>query len=180
MTYPNFVAGDILRAQDMNAVAGWKVASGTLSLTSTGTNVAGVFTADYKNYRLLINVTARSTANRVDMRYIVGTTPETTNYFQAGIGSDHASNTAVYYQRSSNDPQFFGQSTSGLLTMSFDVFNANKAANTYHQGNCFDGNLGYNYTVGGMSRTSSQYTGFQLFTSTGTATVEYQVIGYTN
>jgi len=180
MTYPSFSAGEVLRAQDMNAVGLWKVASGTLSLTTSATNVTGVFGADYKQYRLLLNVTARSTTNRVDMRYIVGTTPETTNYFQGGIGSEHGANAVVYYQRSSNDPVFYGQSTTGLLTMSFDVFNANKAATTTHQGNVVDVNLGYNYTVGGMSRTSSQYTGFQLFTSTGTATVEYQVFGYQN
>jgi hypothetical protein len=183
MAVKTFAVGELATAADVNlylANSGLVyVAAGTLSLTTTATNVTGVFNnANYKNYRLLLNVTTRSTTNRVDMRYIVGTTMEVTNYFQGGIGSDHAANSAVYYQRSTNDPQFYGQSTTAELSMSFDIFNANKAANTLHQGNVVDRNLGYNYTVGGMNRTSSQFTGFALFTSTGTATVEYQVMGY--
>jgi len=87
MGYPDFVSGDVLNASDMNAVGLWKVASGTLSLTTTATNVTGVFSSNYKQYRLLLNTTARSTSNRVDLRYIAGTTPAATGYYNAGIGS---------------------------------------------------------------------------------------------
>jgi hypothetical protein len=180
MTYPNFVAGDILRAQDMNAVAGWKVASGTLSLSTTPTNVTGVFTSDYKNYRLLLNVTNKSGTIRVDMKYIVGTTATSTGYYQAGIGSDYTANATLYYQRSNNDPQLFGISSSALLSQSIDIYNPNKAAATMHHGTLVDANFGYPYMVGGSQTSSTAFTGFQLFTSAGTATVEYQLIGYQN
>jgi hypothetical protein len=180
MTYPNFVAGDILRAQDMNAVAGWKVASGTLSLTTTPTNVTGVFSSEYKNYRLLLNVTNKSGTIRVDMKYIVGTTATSTAYYQAGLGSDYTANAVLYYQRSNNDPQLFGISSSALLSQSMDIYNPNKAATTMHHGTVVDANFGYPYFVGGSQNSNTQFTGFQLFTSSGTATVEYQVIGYTN
>jgi hypothetical protein len=180
MTFPNFVAGDILRAQDMNAVAGWKVASGTLSLSTTPTNVTGVFSSEYKNYRLLLNCTFKSGSIRVDMKYIVGTTATSSAYYQAGIGSDYGANATLYYQRSANDAQFFGIASSALLTQSYDIYNPNRAFATTHHGTVVDVNNGYPYMVGGSQLSTTQFTGFQLFTSAGTATVEYQVIGYTN
>jgi hypothetical protein len=179
MTFPSFSAGEVLTATDMNAVGLWKVASGTLSLTTTATNVTGVFSSTYKQYRLLLNVTAKSDTNRVDMRYIVGTTPQTTGYYQAGIGSNYTADSAVYYQRSNNDGYFFGGSTNGLVSISMDIFNANKSGvGTMHQGNVMDRNTGYAFAIGGVNIATSQFTGFQLVTTTGTATVEYQVFGY--
>jgi hypothetical protein len=154
------------------------VAGGTLSLTTTPTNVTGVFNSTYKNYRLLINVTARSTTNRVDMKYINGTTATSTAYYQGGVGSDWAANSVVYHQRSNNDAQLFGGSGAGVLSISLDIFNANKSAITMHHGTSVSGDSSYSFTVGGVQNSSTVFTGFQLFTSTGTATVEYQVFGY--
>jgi hypothetical protein len=178
MTFPVFNVGETLRAADMNAVGLWKVASGTLSLSTTPTNVTGVFSSDYKNYRVLLNVTNKSASIRVDMKYIVGTTATSTNYYQAGIGSDYTFNNTLYYQRSNADTQFFGIASSALLSQSLDIYNPNKAALTMHHGTLVDANFGFPYMVGGSQNSSTQFTGFQLFTSSGTATVEYQVFGY--
>lgn len=180
MSYPSFSAGDVLTASDMNAVGLWKIASGSLSLTTTATNVTGVFSSDYKQYRLLLNNTARSTSNRIDMKYIVGTTATSTNYYQGGIASDFSSNTTVYMQRSNNDSQFYGITSNSLTFITMDIANPNVAASTLHSGTCIDNNSGYGYSFGGLNQTTNQFTGFQLFTSTGTATVEYQVFGYRN
>jgi hypothetical protein len=182
MAIKTFTTGEVLTASDTNtylANAGLVyVGAGTLSLTTSATNVTGVFSSTYKNYRVLLNITARSTTSRVDMRYIVGTTPTSSGYYQAGIGSDYASNTVIYFQRSNGDPQFFGYSTAGLGGFTMDIFSPNRTGNTYHAGNYSDVNTGYAFSVGGENVVSNQYTGFQLFTSAGTATVEYQVFGY--
>jgi hypothetical protein len=178
MTFPVFNVGETLRAADMNAVGLWKIASGTLSLTTTATNVTGVFSSDFKQYRLLLNVTNKSASIRVDMKYIVGTTATSTGYYQAGIGSDYTFNNTLYYQRSNNDNQLFGIQSSALLSQSFDIYNPNKAALTMHHGTLVDANTGFPYMVGGSQNSTNQFTGFQLFTSSGTATVEYQVFGY--
>ena len=178
MTFPVFNVGETLRAADMNAVGLWKVASGTLSLSTTPANVTGVFSSTYKNYRVLLNVTNKSASIRVDMKYIVGTTATSTAYFQAGIGSDYTFNNTLYYQRSNNDSQLFGIQSSALLSQSLDIYNPNKAALTMHHGTLIDANTGFPYMVGGSQNSSTQFTGFQLFTSSGTATVEYQVFGY--
>lgn len=178
MGYPIFAQGDVLNASDMNAVGLWKIASGTLSLTTTPTNVTGVFSSQYKQYRLLLNVTFKSTTLRVDMKYINGTTPTSANYNQAGIGSDYTANGTLYYQRSNNDSQFFGILSPAMLSMSLDIYNPNKAAFTMHHGSLVDANNGFPYFVGGSQYSNTVFTGFQLFTSTGTATAEYQVFGY--
>lgn len=180
MTYPVFSAGEVLGAADMNAVGLWKIASGTLSLSTTPSNVTGVFSSTYKQYRVLLNVTIRSGTNRVDMKYLVGTTPTSTNYYQSGIGSDFSADATLYYQRSNNDAQFFGIGSSSMTALSFDIYNPNKADFTMHTGTILNANFSFPYIVGGANRTTNQFTGFQLFTSTGTATVEYQVFGYQN
>ena len=180
-TPPDFTNGTPLDASSLNQVGLWKVASGTLSLTTTPTNVTGVFGSDYKNYRLMINVTSRTVnPSRFDMKYIVGTTPNSANYYQSGIGSDYASNTALYYQRSNNDPQFYFEGSGFSATYIFDIFNPNRPAQTSHQGSVTVGQQPYSYFLGGFNGATSQFTGFQLFTSTGVINAEYIVYGYRN
>jgi hypothetical protein len=61
MTFPVFSAGEVLRAQDMNAVGLWKVAS--VSVTSGNViSVSNCFTSDYTNYRIVIS-NLKSTSN---------------------------------------------------------------------------------------------------------------------
>jgi hypothetical protein len=148
MPVPDFAPGEVLTAAAMDRVGLWKIATGTLSLTTTPTNVTGVFSSDYKQYRLLLNVTNKSASIRVDMKYIVGTTPTSTNYYQAGIGSDYTFNNTLYYQRSNADTQLFGIASSALLSQSIDIYNPNKAALTMHHGTLVDANFGFPYMVG--------------------------------
>jgi hypothetical protein len=156
------------------------IASGTLSLDPTPVNVTGVFSSTYKQYRLLLNCTFRDRTNRLEMRYIVGTTPTITNYYQSGIGADFAADTTLYYQRSNNDPLFYGIASASMTALSFDIYNPNKEAFTMHTGTILNANFSFPYIVGGANRTTNQFTGFQLFTNSGAATVEYQVFGYRN
>lgn len=183
MAIKTFTAGSVLTASDTNtflANSGLVYVGGaTLSLSTTPSNVTGVFSSTYSNYRVLINVTSKSTTNRVDMRYIVGTTPTTTNYYQSGIASDVFSNTTLYFQRSANDQQFYGLSSNSVgQTISFDIYSPNLAVLTSHHGTVQDPVTAVPYIVGGMNNVTSQFTGFQLFTSTGTATAKYAVYGY--
>ena len=69
MTFPVFSAGEVLRAQDMNAVGMWKVASTTFN--SAGFSMDNVFTSNYTNYRILINATCSANAD-TSFRYRVG------------------------------------------------------------------------------------------------------------
>lgn len=183
MAVKTFTTGEVLTAADTNTYLNngglvW-VASGTLSLTTSASNVTGVFDATkYKNYRLILNTTARSTTNRVDLKFLVGTTPTSTAYYASGVGSLFASDTLIYAQRSNGATAWLGQPMAGIGVTVVDVFNANKADRTLWTGSLFDSFSGYGYTISGNQVGTDLFTGFQLFTSTGTATVEYQVFGY--
>jgi hypothetical protein len=114
------------------------------------------------------------------MRYIVGTTPTSSAYYQGGIGGSYAADSVIYFQRSNNDNQFFGQSVFANAYWLMDISMPNRALSTFHSGSFSDGNSALAYQFGGEQISNTQFTGFQLFTSTGTATVEYQVFGYRN
>jgi hypothetical protein len=177
MPVPDFSPGEVLTAAAMDSIGLWLVGSGSLSLTTSATNVTGVFSSTYKNYRVLLNKTATSTTNRFDMKYIVGTTATSSSYFQGGIAADWASNTTIYMQRSANDPQYYGV-TGGTGILVMDIFRPNAAGTTFHSGFYTDNASAYSYALGGINQVNAAFTGFQLFASTGTMTVEYQVFGY--
>jgi hypothetical protein len=178
-TPPDFTAGQILTAAQMNSIGLWKIASGSLSVTTSATNVTGVFSSDHKNYKLLLKVISR-TANpsRFSLRYIVGTTPTTVNYYQSGVGADPALDAVVYYQRTNNDNQLFFDDTGFSAIYSFDIFSPNLAQPTSHSGHVLVGQQPYPYMVGGFNSPATQHTGFQLFSNSGTLSMEYQVFGY--
>ena len=182
MAIKTFTSGEVLTASNTNTYLANSglvyVGDGTLSLTTSATNVTGVFSSTYKQYRVLLNVTARSTTSRIDWRFIDGTTPTSTGYYWGAISGDYSVNATVYGQRSNNDNQWFGQSTAGFLSTTLDIFNANKTVATMFTGQVLDRSSGYAYSGGGMQIATTAFTGFQLFTSAGTATVEYQVYGY--
>ena len=179
MTYPNFIAGEILRAQDMNAVGLWKVASGSIAATTTATNVTGVFSSDYTNYRLTLNITARSTNSRINMRYLVGTTQTATNYYQGGLGSDYGSNTVAYFQRSNNDTQLLFDATTGLASYTIDIMCPQTNTPTRHYGQTSQIDNPLSFAFGGAQTQNLQHTGFNISCNAGTMTVEYAVYGYT-
>lgn len=182
MAIKTFTAGSILTASDTNTYLANSglvyVASGTLNLTTSYSNVVGVFSSTYKNYRVLLNITARSTTNRFDMRYLVGTTPSTASYYQGGIGADYSTNATVYFQRSNNDGVFFFDTTSSAASYSIDILQPQINTPTRQYGQTAQWANPLSYAFGGAHVANAQHTGFQVVCSTGTMTMEYQVFGY--
>ena len=54
MAYPTFAVGDVLAANDMNAVGMWKITSQTFS-AQTQVDFIGVFSSNYTNYRIVFD-----------------------------------------------------------------------------------------------------------------------------
>jgi hypothetical protein len=98
MTFPVFSAGEVLRAQDMNAVGLWLVKTVTIGSGATSIPVTGAFSADYDNYKIIISGGVGSTTE--NMRMILGST--ITGYafggyfvrYNTGLGSFTGSTTA--------------------------------------------------------------------------------------
>jgi hypothetical protein len=79
MTFPSFAVGEVLRAQDMNAVGLWKVAEATFT-NQTAVQIDGCFDeAIYTSYYISFRLTA-SAASDVFYRFVSGTTPIIINY----------------------------------------------------------------------------------------------------
>ena len=81
MGYPTFNVGEVLTANDMNAVGLWKVTAQTITNVSS-TNylrVQNAFSSNYDNYRLIINGTGSAPASLV-IRFGNAGTSAQTNY----------------------------------------------------------------------------------------------------
>jgi hypothetical protein len=70
MTFPSFVSGEVLRAADMNAVGLWKVGTFTANGTSRALVCDNVFTTDYNNYRVVIQMRSTVATNAFFYQYI--------------------------------------------------------------------------------------------------------------
>ena len=84
MTFPVFSAGEVLRAQDMNAVGLWLVKTQTFS-AQTNCDVTACFSADYENYIAIVRLSSSATGQYTNVQLLNGSTPKTTNYSRAGF-----------------------------------------------------------------------------------------------
>jgi hypothetical protein len=106
MTFPVFSAGEVLRAQDMNAVGLWKIAS-TGTTSSSNLIVDNVFTAEYTNYRLVFSEITGSGVTGLNLLWRSGgSTINLSNYYglrqgfsySAGVASPATDNAAALHQ----------------------------------------------------------------------------------
>ena len=130
MTFPTFVAGEVLRAQDMNAVGMWKVATG--STTSSSVFIAdGVFTSAYTNYRMVFSEITGSGVTGASLQWRSGAvTQNFANYYglrqgfsySAGVASPATDNAAFSHQV----PAIMSGNTTSPTSMIIDVFTPQK------------------------------------------------------
>ena len=180
-TPPQFTSGAVLTAAQMNAVGLWEVRAGTLSLSTTPTQITGCFlNSDFPNYKLLITTTARSTSNKMLLRFVLGTTPNTSAYYAGGIGASSSSNTTLYFERSNNAVNLSLQKASSAANamVGMEIIAPNQNIPTMYSGFFMETNDVDAYTFGGGHNVGTAFDGFELFTSAGTQTVTYQLYGY--
>jgi hypothetical protein len=183
-TPPTFTAGQVLTAAQMNKGGQWLVASA--AFTTAGTvNVDNVFTSDYRNYRIDIEITATTGAGAqvISTQLRTGGTAATAaNYYyqrsgyswSAGTIQADVGNAATYWfiARSNGSGSINGASSSSITIMSPQL-----AAPTWFTGTIADGS--YAGSVGGYHSLSTAYDGFNIATTTGGTTITgvYRVYG---
>jgi len=180
-TPPVFTSGAILTAAQMNSIGMWKISTGTASLSTTPTQFTSVFNnTDYPNYKLFVTTTAASTANKVLFKFLSATAPASTLYYGGGIGSSWSADTPIYFEKSNNATSLSlgsaTNATSRVTTM--EIISPNKAVPTMYSGFYTEINNANAFHWGGAHLNAAIYDGFELFTSTGTMTVSYQLYGY--
>jgi hypothetical protein len=77
MSFPAFSSGDILTANDMNAVGMWLVKTQTIGSNVSDVTVTGAFSADYDNYKITISGGSAAGATALELQ--LGST--TTGYY---------------------------------------------------------------------------------------------------
>lgn len=202
-TPPDFTAGSVLTAAQMNAVGLWRITTctvssvgGTAATASNGvitvgtgnTSVAVInaFPSDYTTFKIVIsNLTMSSTAagTVVYLKMHDGTNPANTNYNDGFARIDIAATTAsgVSSNLGANGVRI-GFGTGDKFGTSFDVVSANIASHTiFPQLSGVNVSTGYMYIGAGMHQTSTAYTSFQIAPSTGTiSSGTIRVYGYRN
>jgi hypothetical protein len=174
-TPPDFTAGQILTAAQMNEVGLWLVKTQSVTAGSGTTTVSDVFSADFNNYRVLIS--NYETSLSADLRFqFNGITTTVYNFgvFTAVFGSTT--------NLSANNQTFFLIGQSGNDTgnsVSVDFHGPFTTTRKNYTGTFIgQNNSGF---VGGQCTNTASSTGFALTLSTGTFTSgTIRVYGYRN
>jgi hypothetical protein len=175
-TPPDFVAGQILTAAQMNSVGMWLVKSQTIGTAVSSVTVTGAFSADYDNYVITVSGGASSTNTTLNFR--CGTTASGyrwsyvyTSYTNAPSGAGSGSDTSVVYCGFSN--------TSGINAV-INVSGPFLSGPTMITG---DGGSIANFAgrVTGYEPNNTSFTSFTLVNGTGTMTGgTIRVYGFNN
>jgi hypothetical protein len=181
MTFPSFTAGEVLRAQDMNAVGMWLVGSTTFTNTTTAF-VNQCFTSDYQNY--VIEVVAQASAP-TDLYFRMRSgvnTPETgAVYDRFGFAWGTSATNLVVANLTAAviaDITNVGTNrTAGRVTL----YGPNNTEHTITNGHAWGSNSGSVFFPTFRIETSTQYTGIEIGSmSTPTITGSLRVYGLRN
>lgn len=178
MSYPSFSVGEVLTANDMNAVGLWKLGTNTFS-AQTGVNIDSVFTADYDVYRLFWLEADSNTAGETRVQFRTsGSTNANNNY----VHQNNAFTTALTAVRNTV------ATSSALVTQNVGasgwlwemvIYNPySNARNTIFtvNGNVDTGSL--YFAGGGAFNTTTRFDGIRITRTAGDMTGEYWLYGF--
>lgn len=167
-TPPDFTAGAILTAAQMNKAGFWLIKTQTIGSAVTTTTVSDAFSADYENYRIIV-AGGVSSANTGNNNFAVTLGSTTTGYYQGAFGLTYGGANAVSSVNNGAAWLCGGQSTSSL-NMILDLFKPFAADETFMS---FSYSVmtttGYGLPGAGYLNNTTSYTAFTI-TSVATTT----------
>ena len=177
-TPPDFTAGQILTAAQMNQVGLWLIKTQTIGSAVSTVTVSDVFSADYDSYKVIVSGGTSSTFQAMALR--LGAT--TTGYYAAytGVGYTTAAAVLAANNNAANFTQVGIAGTNGLQ-LNVDIVGPNLAKNTF-----IDGGTGFNsagssgYVYAGFLNDTTQYTAFTLIVGGTITGGTITVYGYRN
>lgn len=184
-TPPDFTAGQVLTAAQMNAIGLWEVKTQTTSATPVSSvDVTSCFNADFENYFVTFTATSNGTLAAHTLQLLNGSTPAATSYYWNRIVMNSGS-TAVTGEAGNNLTSFGVGEQGGIVsvfTVSMMFMNPFESRitriNTDHA-TFVAGPLNYNWQSQGLHNQSTSYDGFRYLTAAQTfnsATI--RVYGY--
>jgi hypothetical protein len=178
MPVPDFSPGEVLTAAAMDSIGLWKVASGTLSGTTT--NFQGCFTTNYDNYLIEMEGLQLNTTGDIFCRFLNGSTPDAGNYRYAYVGLK-STNTAFNDANNSATAGYIGYASgisepNGGVTMT--VYNPKRVSRSMLTSQVYGYSGEWYSRFGGTQRNdATSHDGIQ-FTTLGAQTMTGNVTIY--
>ena len=167
MTFPSFSAGEVLRAQDMNAVGRWLVKTVTVGSAVTTVPVTDAFSTEYDNYEIVFSGGSKSSPGTMNMQF--GST--NTGYYNSWYGRDYVNNPVQNAASNTSTTSVGVEGTSNGMDATWFVNSPFLTRRTTYRGVTNSMQVGgYSYNFGGFVDNSTSYTAFTLLVGTGTLT----------
>lgn len=177
---PNFTAGQVLTAAQMDKIGLWTVYPQTSFSAVNAITRDGIFTADFTNY-LLVLTCSGSTTLTINYQERASGSTAATGYFFSGIGGQIGSDAALYFPRANNSTSapISRNASFGYYQLALNICNPlNASIVTTFAGSVIDSQNFSHSTIGGAHNVAAAYDGFTITTTAGTITGSYAVYGY--
>ncbi len=162
MTFPSFSVGEVLRAQDMNAVGLWLIKSQVVGSGVSSVTVNDAFTNDFDNFRIIYSDGTQSANNSLNIRLGASSA----SYFGGWNGAFYATGSANVGSNNNTSQLLIGGGDSNGSSICCDVMIPNR---TKYTNFTFNGVFVDSAIVGaGRHAVAAAYTGFTILTGAGT------------
>jgi hypothetical protein len=162
-TPPDFTAGQILTAAQMNLSGLWKISTSTTN-SSGVVNFFNTLSSDYRNYKIILTTTTSAQNLDVKLRVTTNTTPFTSAlYNSTGYRINYTAGTTVSGANNFAEDSFFVGRTDASVnfaTVIIELNNPAEAAITTFVSEFIDANFA-GQKLGYLNNTTA-YDGFQL------------------
>ncbi len=164
-TPPDFTAGQILTAAQMNKVGLWLVSSTTVAAGASSHTVSSVFSADYDNYVVYLYGGAGSTSAAINLT--LGATA--TGYYYGLNTMSYASAAGAVGGANAASFGFVGYMSTAGVFGTFTLFNPFASDETYiNVQMAYPTTTGFGISGGGYLANTTSYTAFTLTPASGT------------
>jgi hypothetical protein len=149
----------------------------------TSFSVNNVFSSAYRNYKILLNVTAKSGNGAISLRFRTNPTDTDTNYFYGSVlpRTNNTSSNSGSGAGAANRIEFVFSNLSSCAS-NIDVFGPNIAGDTNIVFTSMGGDFSTYFSTagGGVQASNAVFDGFTIISDVGNITGTIQVYGYRN
>jgi hypothetical protein len=180
-TPPDFTNGTALDASSLNKIGLWEVAQTTFSGV-TSAQIDSCFTSSFDNYLMIFDGNGNnSTPQNLYVRFVDGTSPVTSSiYGSSGVWSTVAGGTPSTFWSGIIGFGYIGFIGDDTCSTATTIYKPQLAAKTSWNGptTAFAATNFANGLLHGLTTTTTQYEGIQIYPSLGTMTGAIRIYGY--
>lgn len=181
-TPPDFSAGEVLTAAQMNQVGLWLVKTQTIGSAVSSVTVTNAFNENFDNYKIVISGGVGSTNGVLKFNFVGSTTGYYGGVMYYAYNAGGPGNVSGFGWNNTADWSQVGNFGTNNILMNIDVMSPNLSKVSSMLGAAPDLNTaGSNVQISGFHNSTTAYTDFKIQTSIGTLTGgEIRVYGYRN